>query len=218
MPRPRPGVRRPGAGLAAWLALAGWLAACAPGASPTSAPALTPLPALPTLTATAPPTATPTALPPTATRAATAADLTPAATEAATATPVIAGTPEPCRNDAEFEADLTVPDDAQYLPGQTFVKKWSVRNTGTCDWGPGYRLVFVTGEPLTASPGVAAQTEFALYPARAGAPAVWEIPMRAPDASGVYTGRWQARDPQGELFGDFVFVKIEVIPLPTPAP
>jgi hypothetical protein len=111
-------------------------------------------------------------------------------------------------------SDLTVPDGAQYLPGQTFVKKWSVRNAGTCHWGPGYRLVFVSGEALTGQPGGAAQTEYALYPAKAGTPAVWEIPMRAPDLPGEYTGRWQARDPQGELFGAFVFVEIEVIPLP----
>lgn len=195
------------------------LAACAPPAAPE--PGLTPLPALPTATATATapvPTLTPTATrrPPTATPALTAS----AAPTAASATPVSAATAAACSNGAEFEADLTVPDDAQYLPGQAFVKKWSVRNSGTCDWGPGYRLVFIAGEPMTSLPGVAAQTEWALYPARAGALGVWEIRMRAPETPGVYIGRWQARDPQGNLFGNFVFVKIEVIPLPgaaTPA-
>jgi hypothetical protein len=118
-------------------------------------------------------------------------------------------------------ADLTVPDGAQFLPGQAFVKKWRVHNAGTCDWGPGYRLVLVSGEALTALPGVTPQTEFALYPARAGTDAVWEIPMRSPDLPGRYTGRWQARDPLGNLFGKFVFVEIEVIALPAtdaPAP
>jgi hypothetical protein len=120
-------------------------------------------------------------------------------------------------NDAEFVADLTVPDGAQYLPGQAFAKRWSVRNTGTCDWGPDYRLVFVSGEPMTAPPGGAVQTEFALYPARAGAVAAWEVSMRAPESPGDYTGRWQARSPDGELFGTVVFVTIEVIPLPATA-
>jgi hypothetical protein len=129
------------------------------------------------------------------------------------ATPDVSPTPV-CTSEAEFLADLTVPDGAQYLPGQTFIKKWSVKNSGSCDWGPGYRLVFISGEPLTGAPGVTAQTKFALYPARANTPAVWEIPMRAPDAPGTYTGRWQAHDPQGNLFGTSVFVTIEVIPLP----
>lgn len=199
--------------------LGAWLAACrpAPLAAPTSV--LTPLPPATTVVVltTAPPTATAARPPATPTRRAATA----VATMAPSATPVIAVTAEPCVNDLVFVADLTVPDGAQFLPGQTFVKKWSVRNTGACDWGPGYRLVFINGDPLTAAPGLPAQTEYALYPARAGTTAVWEIPMRAPEVPGEYTGRWQARDPQGNFFGNLVFIKIEVIALPvtdTPTP
>jgi len=191
------------------------LTACAP---PTSTSLLTPLPPLPTeapattaVTATTTPVSEATATP--------VIEVTLAATAPTpgrvllSSTPNVSPTPA-CTNDAEFVADLTVPDGAQYLPGQMLVKKWSMKNSGSCDWGPGYRLVFISGEPLTGAPGVTAQTEFALYPARANTPAVWEIPMRAPDAPGTYTGRWQARDPQGNLFGTAVFVTIEVIPLP----
>lgn len=191
------------------------LAACA---SPTPTSLLTPLPPLPTAevadptatseaTATSPPPATPVI-------ETTVNVFTPTPGRVLLSpTPNASPTPA-CTNEAEFVADLTVPDGAQFLPGQTLVKKWSVKNSGSCDWGPGYRLVFISGEPLTGTPGVAAQTEFALYPARANTPAVWEIPMRAPDAPGTYTGRWQARDPQGNFFGAFVFITIEVIPLP----
>jgi hypothetical protein len=145
----------------------------------------------------------------------------PAATQIPTqpSAPTLTLTPEgPCTDDAEFIEDVTVPDGAQFLPGQTFVKKWRVRNTGTCDWGPDYRVVFIEGEAMTSLPGLAPQTEFALYPARAGTLAVFEIPMRAPDEPGTYTGRWQPHDPAGVLFGAVVFVTIEVIPLPTPNP
>jgi hypothetical protein len=38
--------------------------------------------------------------------------------------------------------------------------------------------------------------------------------MAAPLVPGEYVGRWQARDPAGNLFGDVMFIKIEVIPLP----
>jgi hypothetical protein len=125
-------------------------------------------------------------------------------------------TPEPpCTNNSTFISDLTIPDGAQFLPGQSFVKKWSVDNAGTCDWGPDYRLVLTSGDALGA-PG-----EVALYPAKTGTAAIWEIAMTAPFTPGQYTGRWQARDPEGNLFGAVVFVKIEVIPLPvtdTPTP
>jgi hypothetical protein len=182
------------------------LVGCA-GDAPTSV--ITPLPAEPTPTPAEAATAT---LPPPSFTA-------PAPTQIPTQppAPTLTSTPEgPCINDAEFIEDVTVPDGAQFLPGQTFVKQWRVRNTGTCDWGPEHRLVLITGEAMTALPGLAPQTEFALYPARAGTLAVFEIPMRAPDAPGTYTGRWQSRDPSGVLFGAVVFVTIEVIPLPPP--
>jgi hypothetical protein len=171
------------------------------GATPaTNATVATPSPTSTALPAITPrPSQTSTALPP-------------------TATPSSTPTEGPCVNDATFIEDVTVPDGAQFLPTQPFVKRWRVKNTGTCDWGPGYRLVLVSGDALTALPGVRPQTEFALYPARAGAEAIWEIPMRAPDVPGTYTGRWEARDPQGNRFGALVFVAIEVIPLPTGSP
>jgi next-to-BRCA1 protein 1 len=206
----------------ACLGLALCLSACAPPSAP-PASLLTPLPPLPSVTATlAPLIPSPTASLGARTATAVISATPPAAAGTPTGTPTgrpgpvrRTATPGPaCTNDAEFLADLTVPDGAQFLPGQTFTKKWSVRNTGTCDWGPSYRLVFVSGEALTAAPGVPGRTELALYPARAGALAVWEVSMRAPDAPGEYVGRWQARDPQGALFGGVVFIKIEVVPLP----
>ena len=175
------------------------------------------------LTACARTTATPTptvALSPPAAPTITTVVIQPTETPPPTDTPVVAvettPTPEPpCTNDSDFISDLTVPDGAQFLPGQPFVKKWSVENPGTCDWGPDYRLVLTSGDSLGAP------SEAALYPAKAGTAAVWEIHMTAPLTPGPYTGKWQARDPAGNLFGNVVFVKIEVIPLPvtdTPTP
>jgi hypothetical protein len=124
-----------------------------------------------------------------------------------------APTPEAaCTNDAKFVEDLTVPDGTHILLGQTFSKKWSVQNSGTCDWGPDYRLVLVSGDALGAP------SELALYPAKVGTTVAWEILMTAPLTLGEYTGRWQARDPDGNLFGALVFIKIEVIPLPVTEP
>jgi hypothetical protein len=121
-------------------------------------------------------------------------------------------TPVPCVNDAQFVSDVTVPDFTQLVPGALIDKRWAVRNTGDCDWGPGYRLVFVEGNAMNA-PG-----EHALYPARAGGEAVLQINMVAPDAPGEYTGKWQLRDPDGLPFGQVLFIKVTVIALPTPQP
>jgi len=142
----------------------------------------------------------------------TPAPLAPEATAAPLIEPPTAAAPEaPCVNDASFIRDVTIPDGTQFLPGQPLLKKWGVQNTGTCNWGPNYRLAFIGGDSLAAA------SEVALYPARAGSDATWEIPMVAPQAPGAYTSRWQARDPAGNLFGAVVFIKITVIPMPTAA-
>jgi hypothetical protein len=171
-----------------------FLSACRP-AQPT--PPATGIPTLPLPTLTPLPLATPTGSAPTLPPTDVPLALTP--------------TPEPpCVNELMFVADVTVPDGAQFLPGQTLNKKWSVTNSGTCAWGPDYRLVLIEGNALGAA------TELALYPAKPGGAVSLEIPMTAPLEAGIYTGKWRARDPQGQLFGDAVYIKIEVIPLPTP--
>ncbi len=132
---------------------------------------------------------------------------------AATATPTpteLGQAGGPCTNDVEYIADLSVPDGTGFEPGAPLLKQWSVRNAGTCDWDAGYRLVLVSGNALGA------RSELALYPARAGLEAVIEVPMIAPAEPGSYTGRWQARDPAGNVFGDRIFITIEVVAPVTP--
>ena len=136
---------------------------------------------------------------------------TPTLPPTATDTPTPTATP-PCSDNLIFLNDVTVPDGSQFLPGQPIDKQWSVRNAGNCDWGPDYRLVLVSGNALGP------RSEVALYPARAGAEAVIQIPMVAPQEPGPYTGRWQARDPNGQKFGNVFFIKIEVVGLPTDTP
>ncbi len=114
-------------------------------------------------------------------------------------------TPPPdCVDDAAFVADLSLPDGSQAAPGEQLVKQWSVQNTGECDWGPGYRLIPALPNPLAGS------TPIALYPARAGTLAVWQVSVLVPEASGEIIGRWQAQDPDGRAFGEEVYVVLEV--------
>ena len=197
----------------ALILLVGLLAACANAAGTPTAPATGRAPtAAAVMTERPPATATPE---PSATDPVLRVE-TPTAPPTATITPTPTATP-PCQNDLVFLSDVTVPDGAQFLPGQPIDKQWAVRNAGTCDWGAAYRLVLTSGNAMGP------RSEVALYPARADAEAVIQVGMQAPAEPGQYTSRWQARDPDGELFGNVIFIKIEVITLPgaateTPAP
>lgn len=122
-------------------------------------------------------------------------------------------TPSICLNNAFFLEDLSIPDGTLISPGEKIDKRWSVLNSGTCDWGPGYHLVRVGDDPLDG------KDELALYPARAGATAVWQVILTAPLEPGNYLSRWQAMTPEGSLFGDEVFLFVSVRePTPTPRP
>lgn len=121
----------------------------------------------------------------------------------------------PCVDDARFVEDLTVPDASVVSPGQELDKRWSVRNQGSCDWGPDYRLVRLDeGEIQSAD-------QVALYPARSGTLGIWQVVVTAPRDTGEYLASWRAMNPRGEFFGEEVFILIEVAALtvtPSPAP
>lgn len=115
---------------------------------------------------------------------------------------------DPCTNDAQYLEDLTLPDGTEVIPGAALDKRWLILNRGSCAWGPEYRLVQI-GESRIEGP-----RELALYPAVEGSQAVWQVAMTAPLEKGEYISRWQARAPDGTLFGDEVYVLIVVNPAP----
>jgi hypothetical protein len=114
-----------------------------------------------------------------------------------------------CQDDALFLEDLTIPDGSIITPGAILDKRWSIQNSGTCDWGEDYRLLRL-GEDSFEGP-----QSLALYPARAGSTAVLRVELAAPLTPGDYLSRWQAQSPDGTLFGDVVYVLI-VVEAPTP--
>jgi len=122
-------------------------------------------------------------------------------------TQIALGTPGVLCNDLAFDdatIDVTIPDDTPMAPGQEFVKTWRIKNTGTCTWGEGYRLVFSYGErmngqfvPLTA-------------PVLSGEEVEISVNFKAPTGIGAYTSAWQMVNPNGVTFGKAIFVKIIV--------
>ncbi len=147
-----------------------------------------------------------------------------------TSTPVIAtpravetplppiDTPTPtCADAAAFVTDVTVPDNTIFNPGEQFDKVWRLRNSGSCAWGEGYSLVFVSGDQMDAS---ASQPVPATAP---GETADISVTMYAPQTDDTYTGVWQMQDPSGQLFGQRVTVvigvgKIATVVSSTPTP
>ncbi|MCS7283267.1 MAG: NBR1-Ig-like domain-containing protein [Anaerolineae bacterium] len=109
-----------------------------------------------------------------------------------------------CVLGARWIADVTVPDNTALAPGTPFVKTWRMRNSGTCAWMSGTRLVFVSGDPMG---GPAAVEVPVLSP---GGETDVSVSLVAPSTPGTYQGNYQLRAPDGTRFGPLIWVKIVV--------
>ena len=104
--------------------------------------------------------------------------------------------------------DLTIPDFTNMNPGESFQKGWTIQNTGTCTWDSEYSLVYVGSEPvdgvLSAGPTSISGTvqpavNYDIY-----------VDLVAPEQAGKYKGYYTMRAPNGTLFGDRIWVAVEV--------
>ncbi len=106
-------------------------------------------------------------------------------------------------DDGMFVSDVTIPDGAIVKPGEKFRKTWLVRNSGSNSWAH-YSCVFFEGDLLNAPPSVP------LPPASPGGEVNISIPMKAPDAPGVYKGYWNLKNDKGVVFGHTLWIIIDV--------
>lgn len=109
-----------------------------------------------------------------------------------------------CVNSLLFIADQTIPDGTEVEPGAVLDKIWEVENNGTCNYDERYRLKLIGGSELGAKP------EQALYPARSGTQFQIHIRFVAPQEPGSVRSAWQAFDPQGNPFGDPIYLEVVV--------
>ena len=103
---------------------------------------------------------------------------------------------ETCIDRAAFVTDVTVPDGADFTPGQAFVKTWRLRNNGTCTWTSSYDLVFDHGDSMGGSASLALPG--LVHP---GETIDLSVNLTAPGAEGGYIGYWLLRNNDGVLFG-----------------
>jgi heat shock protein HslJ len=101
-------------------------------------------------------------------------------------------------------------------PGENFQKGWRVRNTGNCTWDSTYLLVPVDGNnPAAIMGGLPVPVQGTVAP---GQTYDFWVNLVAPIQPGTYVEFWTMRNGGGILFGDRIWVAIEVLPNPTPTP
>lgn len=142
------------------------------------------------------------------------ATLTPLPPLPPTATPI--GQPPPtivpsgC-DKAAFVTDLTVPDGTIFSPGAAFTKTWQLKNVGTCTWTTSYKLIYYSGEPMSAPTAVNLPWNVAW-----GQTVDISVNMVAPTTAGKYRGYWILSNANGQYFGigaaatDPIWVEINV--------
>lgn len=112
---------------------------------------------------------------------------------------------------AEFVADVNIPDDTVFAPGQSFTKTWRIANTGQTTWTTGYALIFIDGDLMGAEATVPIPEEVA-----PGKNIDISVDMIAPETAGTYISYWKLKDPDGKIFGfgatgsEAIWVKISV--------
>lgn len=99
-------------------------------------------------------------------------------------------------NQAEFVTDVTFPDGTYAAPGSNIYKVWRVKNTGSCTWNTGYKLVFSGGDQLGGP--VAVNLPYCVAP---GQSVDISVNLRAPMQSGIFYSNWMLQSDNGQRFG-----------------
>jgi hypothetical protein len=111
--------------------------------------------------------------------------------------PVPTQTPVPaCTDEAEFVRDVTVADGTIFTPGESFIKTWRLRNSGTCTWSKDYALVHAAGYSLLGPNVLVLPTVVA-----PGEIIDLSMNLKAPSSEGSYDGYWRLRNDEGLFFG-----------------
>ena len=107
-------------------------------------------------------------------------------------------------NNSTYVADATIPDGTVMSPGQTFVKTWTLQNTGSCTWDTSFTMRFFSGDQMSGGSGTVSSS------VAPGGQGNVSVTLTAPLTAGTYTGNWRLADDSGITFGEIVDVVIDV--------
>lgn len=120
-------------------------------------------------------------------------------------------TPQAC-DQVKFIKDVTIPDEMDLAPGESFTKTWRIQNAGSCPWTIGYLLYFESGDIMSgpSSQGLTSET------IQSGDSIDVTVELVSPLETGTYQGNWKLRNVKGDGFGVGEFskafwVKINVV-------
>ncbi|MBN1536712.1 MAG: hypothetical protein JW908_08280 [Anaerolineales bacterium] len=150
---------------------------------------------------------------PSPTASETLAPVTPTITPTLTLTPTVAsGATGVSPDKADFVSDVSVPDETQFAPGQSFTKTWRIKNSGTTTWTTDYALVYATGNQMGGAASIPLTSS--IVP---GSSVDLSVDLIAPMEQGRYVSYWMLRNTSGTNFGvgpnadQAIFVVINVV-------
>ncbi|MCB9791021.1 ricin-type beta-trefoil lectin domain protein [Candidatus Nomurabacteria bacterium] len=109
-------------------------------------------------------------------------------------------------DNAEFVADITVPDGTDFSPNTPFTKIWRIRNIGTTTWNSSYKLAFQSGDHMSG-PNEASLP----HDVNPGEEVDISVDLVAPSGVGHYRGYWKMENADGYIFGEVLWVDIDVV-------
>ncbi len=120
----------------------------------------------------------------------------------------------PC-NKASFIADVNYPDGTEVFIDKNFTKTWRLQNVGTCTWTSGYRIIFDSGDRMSA-PDETVLTNGSVNP---GEMVDISVQLKSPPDAGTYKGYYRLKSSDNVVFGinnsgtDAFWVEIKAVKL-----
>jgi hypothetical protein len=110
-------------------------------------------------------------------------------------------------------ADVNYPDGTEVTVKTNFTKTWRITNTGSCTWTSGYKIIYVSGDQMSAP----LETTLTASTVSPGATVDISVPLKVPDTEGTYRGYFKLRSSDNIIFGigpsgnDAFWVEIKAI-------
>ncbi|KAK9684791.1 hypothetical protein RND81_10G232700 [Saponaria officinalis] len=112
------------------------------------------------------------------------------------------------RFDSLFIMDVNVVDETTMAPSTPFTKIWRMRNSGKVPWKHGLNLLWVGGDRFSSSDS--AEIPVPVNGVDVASDLDIAVNFIAPDLPGRYISYWRMAEPSGHMFGQRVWVQIQV--------